>query len=929
LWLKTGQTPGDDGGTDGWIMAKPVTPAVSRAMHRASAFLTQGGGLPVLLAVYAVAFTAWMLWAPVHHPLVNILSNMGGLVPGVGAIWLAQRAARAPALAPQARRGWLWLAWSFVVFWLGDVVFLVLKIVYAGGLVGASAADAFYLASYPLALVGLLTLRGVWPGANERAAFWLDAAMVALGCGMPVWHLFVQPTLADPQRGMEVLTAVAYVAGDVALLVVLAITGLRPNGRVALTFVLLALGLTVRLSANGLYWYDVLLGPPGFASAGAAALYNVAWLVLAISAHVQCRAGADVPAPRGAPQPRVSLVPTVAAAIGYTVLARDVGARLSLDLGVLVFVGVALTAAVLARQLVAVRAGARLAAESATRASEARFRSLVEHASDIILVVGEDARIRFHTPSAERFFGREGAEIDGTSLLDVVHPDDRNVARSLVDDAMSQPGTTPTAEWRVSRDGREWRFMEARANTVPGDPYLAGTVLTLRSVHERKILEERLAYQAFHDPLTNLANRVLFTERLEHALVRARRGARPVTVIFIDLDDFKNVNDSLGHATGDQLLIELSRRLLACVRASDTAARLGGDEFAVLLEEGGGTEEAWQIAERVQRAVRSPFAMADRQIVLGASLGMASSEGGAETAGDLLRNADVAMYRAKHTGKGQVVLFEPSMQTAVRERLELEADVRGAVERQELALLYQPIVALASGRIVGAEALLRWDHPLRGRLRPGDFFAAAEAAGVMPAIEAWVIVEACRRAGEWPVLDEGGQLPLLTVNVSARRLASADLFQTVEWAVAAARLPRGRLVLELTEGAAVEDAPTTFRAMRRLRASGVRLAIDDFGTGYSSLSYLREMPVDILKLDKVFVDGVVAESHLLTRGILDLARALGKLVVAEGIERGEQAARLLEYGCTLGQGFAFSGPIEADEVRERLVADALELAQSP
>jgi diguanylate cyclase (GGDEF)-like protein len=464
-----------------------------------------------------------------------------------------------------------------------------------------------------------------------------------------------------------------------------------------------------------------------------------------------------------------------------------------------------------------------------------------------------------------------------------------------------------------------WRLVEARANAGPGDPHLAGTVLTLRSVHERKILEERLAYQAFHDPLTNLANRVLFTERLEHALVRARRGTRAVSVVFVDLDDFKDVNDSLGHAAGDQLLVELSGRLLGCVRAGDTAARLGGDEFAVLVEDGGGLAEALQVAGRVQRAVRLPFVVAGREIVLGASLGLASSAGAGETAGDLLRDADVAMYQAKRAGKGRVVVFEPGMQAAVRARLELEADLRGAVERGELALVYQPIVALATGRVVGAEALVRWDHPARGRQRPGDFLVAAEAAGVMPAIEAWVIGEACREAAAWPILDEIGQLPLLTVNVSACRLASADLVQTVERAIAASRLPRGRLVLELTEGAAVEDAPTTFRAMRRLRATGVRLAIDDFGTGYSSLAYLRDMPVDILKLDKVFVDEVAAESnaHLLTRGILDLARALGKLVVAEGIERDEQAARLCEYGCTLGQGFAFSRPVEADEIQGR------------
>jgi Amt family ammonium transporter len=418
------------------------------------------------------------------------------------------------------------------------------------------------------------------------------------------------------------------------------------------------------------------------------------------------------------------------------------------------------------------------------------------------------------------------------------------------------------------------------------------------------------------------------TERLEHALRRSRRGGRPVTVIFIDLDEFKNVNDSLGHAAGDQILVELSRRLLGCVRAGDTAARLGGDEFAVVVEECGGLEEVWRIAERLLYAARLPFMVAGREIVLSASIGIASSDAGGETGGDLLRNADVAMYRAKREGKGQVVLFEASMHAAVRERLDLQADLRGAVERGEFALVYQPIVALASGRIVGAEALLRWDHPVRGRLRPAEFMVAAESAEALPAIERWVIEEACRCAGKWPVIDDIGQLPLLTVNATARLLASPDLVQTVERAVVASGLPPGRLVLELTEGAAVDDAQTTFRAMRRLRAAGVKVAIDDFGTGYSSLSYLRDMPVDILKLDKLFVDGLADEpnAHLLTRGILDLARTLGKLVVAEGIEMREQAARLREYGCTLGQGFFFSRPIEASELAKRLTADAVLVA---
>jgi diguanylate cyclase (GGDEF)-like protein/PAS domain S-box-containing protein len=879
--------------------------------------------LVFFLSGYTVLFIAWVLLAP-REPLVNILNNVASLVPGLGSMALVRRASACATLPSPVRRTWRWLLWSFALFWLGDVAFTVLKVAKSGGLVGASFADALYLASYPLAFVGLVGLGVGRPGTDDRAAFSLDAAMVALAGWIVAWQFFVQPTLAGPRGEMEDLTALAYVVADVALMVALATAWIRAGVAATLPLGLLGLGLLVRFGANSLYWYDVLLGPPGFASAVAAALFSLAWLVFGLSAHSYLRSGtaAAVPATVAA-WPGAPFAPTAAAAVGYAVLTRGFVDRLSPDLSVLVVVGVALTGALLLRQLVAARAGARLAAERATRANEARFRSLVENASDMILVVGEDGRIRFHTPSAERFFGRAGEDIEGESLVELVHPEDREVAQGLVRDALARPGTTSGAEWRMSRDGQEWHFVEARANVVPGDPNLAGAIVTLRSVHERKVLEERLSYQAFHDPLTNLANRVLFTERLEHALQLARRGARPVSVIFVDLDDFKNVNDSLGHAVGDQLLVELAQRFVGCVRAEDTAARLGGDEFAVLVEQGGGIEAAAQLAERVQGAVRLPFGVAGREIVLGASLGIASSEGG-DAAGDLLRNADVAMYQAKQAGKGQVVRFEAGMHAAVRARLEIEGELRVVVERGELALVFQPLVALATRRIVGAEALLRWDHPSRGRLRPAEFLSAAESAGVMPAIEAWVVGEACRAAAEWPSVDRAGERPLLSINVSARLLASPDLGPLVERALAASGLAPGRLVLEITEEAAVSDAPTTFRAMRRLQAAGVRLALDDFGTGYSSLGYLGQMPVDVLKLDKRFVDGVAegGDSHLLTRGIIDLARALRKLVVAEGIEQEVQAERLLEYGCTLGQGFLFSVPVQAEELAQQLEKDA-------
>ncbi len=886
-----------------------------------------GGSLPILLlAAYLVPFLVWELTAPLHDPFRNILGNGGGLVPGLAATAIAWSVSRDPRLLPSLRRAWRWLASSLAVFWMGDAAFFAEKVAVAGGIVAASPADVLYLASYPLALIGVLGLRAWRAEAEERAAFRLDAAMVTLAGVMVAWHLFVRPTLVGGPE-MEGLTAVAYVVGDLGLLVALAISSLRAAEPAPVG--LLGLGLLLRLGANALYWYDVLLGPPGPASLGASLLYNVAWFAFALAATAQARAaaaGAPVAEPPMQVAPGVSLLPTLAAAAGYVVLAQAVVSRLSLDLGIVVLVGVGLTAAVLVRQLVALRAGARLAAERTARANEAHFRSLVQNASDIVLVIGEAGEVRYHTPSAERFVEGGAAGLDGSPLHSLVHPEDRGLADRLIRDARASPGSTPAAEWRLRWLDGSWHFVEARAKSVPEDPNLGGVILTLRSVHERKVLEQRLAHQAFHDPLTHLANRVLLTERLEHALVRARRGGQPVTVLFVDLDEFKNVNDSFGHAAGDQILIELSGRLLTCVRAGDTAARLGGDEFAVLIEEAGSPETARNVAARVRDAVGRPILVGGREIVLGASIGVASSQVGVESAGDLLRNADVAMYRAKQTGKGRVVVFEASMQTAVRERLELEGELRGALGRGELRLLYQPLVSLGSGRTVGAEALLRWDHPLRGRLRPADFFPAAETAGVMTEIGLWTVEDACRCASLWPASDEDAGLPMLCVNVTPQLLVHREFGSRVEQAVGAARLPAGRLVLELTESAAVEDAPATFAVLRRLRAPGVRVAIDDFGTGYSSLSYLREMPVDILKLDKLFVDGLAGggDSWMLVQGILDLARALGKLVVAEGIEHAGQAERLRELGCTLGQGFHFSQPLEAAELLARLQADAAE-----
>jgi diguanylate cyclase (GGDEF)-like protein/PAS domain S-box-containing protein len=876
-------------------------------------------GTIVLLGLYAAAFAIREALSPPGVLEVTLLSNLGALPLGAAVVVLAWLRARSEHADPRLRAAWRWLFASFTAFWLGDVLFLALKLLKGSAPLGVSLADAVYLASYVIGFVGLVALRGGRPEGEGRSTLLLDAAIVAIGGAMIAWHVFLAPALDDPERAVVGLVALAYVVGDLVLLLGLAVVALRPlRGGLRLSLALLGAGFVLRMIADLLFWHDLLHGREG--SAGASVLYVFGWWFLAAASLAPTRDGA-LPIPQRSAG--FSPLPYVAAAVGYAVLLHVVSGQASADIAGLLVGGMALTVVVLARQMVAERSRARLAAERVTQANEARFRSLVQNASDIVLLIGPAGQIRYHTPSAERFIDLAGASLELRRLHDFVHPEDHGRLEQLLADATASPGSTPSAEWRLRWVDGGWRFVEVGAKSVPDDPHLGGgVILTLRSVHERKALEERLAYQAFHDPLTQLANRRLFGDRLEHALQRARRAGRPLTVLFIDLDDFKDVNDGFGHAAGDALLVEVSRRFVACVRSADTAARLGGDEFAVLVEEGDvGT--AREIASRVSGALLQPFVVGRSEIVLSASIGIAG-DSGSETAGDLLRNADVAMYRAKKNGKGQAVLFESGMQAEVRERLELEAELRVALERAELALVYQPIVALASGRVVGAEALLRWDHPRRGRLRPAEFIGAAEAAGVMPSLATWVVREACRCAESWPIVDDADHLPLVGVNVSPRLFSEPDFVKRVERVIAGCRIPPGRLVLEITERAAVEDAATAVAGMHRLRALGVRVAIDDFGSGYSSLSRLRDLPVDILKLDGLFVDGIATDPRLarLTSGILDLARALGKLVIAQGIERAEQAERLKEQGFELGQGYLYSAPLEPGQLGARFAADA-------
>jgi diguanylate cyclase (GGDEF)-like protein/PAS domain S-box-containing protein len=557
------------------------------------------------------------------------------------------------------------------------------------------------------------------------------------------------------------------------------------------------------------------------------------------------------------------------------------------------------------------RAAVAAAETRGVRRSERWFRELVQHSSDAILVTGRSGEIRYATPSIERIVGFPSDELMGRSLLDVTPRGDVEAVAA----ALSEVDGSPRSE--------EWTLLHRDRTTVPVEALLArwgendqgeGVLLNLRDVRERKALEDQLRHRAFHDELTGLANRALFEDRLTHALARARRHGGRVAVLFFDLDDFKPVNDALGHAAGDTLLKEVARRLAECLRASDTGARVGGDEFAVLLEDPSMRDDINDVADRLLEAMGRPLVVDDRELFPSASIGVAFDEGGTTTATDLLRDADVAMYAAKRSGKGRVARFEPTMRTVAVDRLHLRADLERAVERDELTLLYQPIVQLDSGAVISVEALARWQHPLRGLLDPDSFIPLAEESGLIVAIGRHLLRRACREAAEWRGAAGLPSDVSVSVNLSARQLHHPDLVADVRAALADSGLSPGRLLLEVTENVLIDDAALAVEQLQELRALGVRIALDDFGTGYSSLGYVRRFPLDELKIDRSFVDRIAQADgdSALVRTIATLAEQLGLRLVAEGIEREEQVAALQMMHCELGQGFLFARPLESE-----------------
>ena len=554
-------------------------------------------------------------------------------------------------------------------------------------------------------------------------------------------------------------------------------------------------------------------------------------------------------------------------------------------------------------------------------ANERRYRALIERASDGVSVIDADGTVKYDSPSIEAVLGYKPGERFGTSGLGLVHEDDRARAAQTLERVMAEPGASANAELRVRHADGTYRWIEAVVTNMLDEPGVAGIVSNFRDVTDRKSLEDQLAHQAFHDPLTGLANRALLTDRVNHAVAAGRRRKDTIAVIYIDLDDFKTVNDVLGHQAGDELLMQVSKRISSVLRPGDTASRLGGDEFAVLLDELPNPAMAYEIGSRLLETLRDQFDVGGG-IGMNASIGIAVASQDDDAAA-LLRNADLAMYRAKGAGKGRFEIYEAGMHAQVLARMEIKADLRRAVQANEFVAHYQPIVDLATRAVTGVEALVRWHHRDGRMISPAEFIPVAEETGVIVQVGRSVLRQACRDLARWQS-ELGSAAPrTVSVNLSPRQIQDPGVVEEVRMALRDSGLAPSALILEITESILVDDTNGASEILAKLKSLGVAIALDDFGTGYSSLTYLDRFPVDVLKIDKSFIDSLVAtaeDGSPLVAAIVNLGAMLGLKVTAEGIEEADQLERLRHMGCEQGQGYYFARPMPGADLASFLSA---------
>lgn len=851
---------------------------------------------------------------------------------GVGVIWTTLALLGVRHHRPHRPAPWLALIAGQALFVVGDGIWFFYELVLHRESPIPSAADIAYLAGYPALALGLLIFVRARTGGKDRAGL-LDAAIITLGASVTLWVFVIEPTAVATAAplGQRIL-AFAYPLMDLLLVALLARLFLSPGVRSG-ALALLALSLLSTLIADILYmmltiwpvsWLDLQqfdylwLG-------GYVLLATAAWHPTMQQVGEHCFTGVERLSRR-----RLAAL-AVAALLAPATLAVQAWRGQPLSVPIIaggssaLFLCTILRVSDLVRQLERTL-DQRLHAEAGLREAETRYRLLVEHIPAAVYLLGPDllSPPRYVSPRIETLLGFPASDwlTRPGFWIERLHPDDRSWV--LREHQSAQATFQPLSlEYRLIAAGDRvvWVRDEAvwQATTGGGEGYWQGFLL---DITDRKRAEEELAYRAFHDALTGLPNRALFLDRLERALNLARRSRDLMAVLFLDLDRFKLINDSLGHDAGDQFLVTVAQRLARNVRDGDTVARFGGDEFTVLLERINDAGEAAAVAERLIAALDTPFVIAGREVTASTSIGIALATDPAITATDLLREADAALYRAKVAQRGGYLLFDREMAEEAVGILEAEAALRQALRDGTLVVFYQPLINLHDGRLVAVEALVRWEHPTRGLLSPAEFIGLAEETGLIVPLGKRVLETACGQMQSWCQAFPAGAPAVVSVNISPRQIAQPDFVESVRQVLNETGLNPSALQLEITEQVALDDTSQTTESLAALKAMGIRLAIDDFGAKHAGFASLKSRAVDVLKIDRAFIAGLCTEREGLAvvQAIMDFARALGIAVVAEGIEYAEQIVILRELGCELGQGFLFAQPLPAEKLETRIAS---------